>query len=314
MASWFHSMSSVQLEPKVEVHTLRVTHPQHGQLRIRRTALLSQNGFRRGVRTQILWARKDQALAFATREEELTGEIDEPFRLGDHGALTSQGGEVRWDLSWNPAQDPQTQWLPTSLMRLLSRLGRTPTRVSRVFSDQPVQGTLTWRDQTVDWSGARAHATWMTGRFLRKRFVWVRALDCTADGTSARLSIEGYATPLFAGIAAQSFEVNYKGTLHRVLGLTRGIEAQWNRVAFDLTSTSENGVVFRGAIEAQQKSLASVSFEDPAGKIAYSSGSAFAEMTLSVYRDGQLEATFRAPLCDLEIVTPNSNPYTTLLT
>jgi hypothetical protein len=212
----------------------------------------------------------------------------DPFRLsiGD-SELTDRGmaggfGDVRWELSWTPA-DPAH---PYEHVHPLLRRGRiAKTVLTLPHADLAIDGTVAFGDRELTLEGARGGQAHLWGSKHANRWAWAHCNDfeghegAFVDGVSVfvpRFGREiGPSTPVVGRFLDDDFVANGPLAVMRAPS-TFGLSS-WH---FEAVAGKRRIVC---EVDAPRASLVGVTYHDPDGDLAYCYNSEAATMRVSIF-------------------------------
>lgn len=321
--------------PFQEVWHLLVTDP--GAKRscwLRFTILLSANRFRRvGEISAVLFSHGQDARQVALKQgfdigsftgtaEAIrlgTGELTE---AGSKGVLRSKGRVLEWDFRLSAPNPDQ----PRSTYRLIpgaiARLGFGKTQLTTVRQAIPCEGTLRLDGETLNLSGALATQRHVFGSALGQAWFWAQG-DHFTD-TEGKPVDFGYELLTYSPrVAGRLTGLRLSATALRYQGQTYWLNSYVNPLRLRSTPTptewafrADRGELsFHGAISAEHRDFAGLTFEDTDGSLVYCSSTLVARSTVRIFRRGKLEATLESgSRTALEFADRVRSPYVSLLT
>ena len=319
-----------------EVWFLKLNHPATTQGLLLRFALLtSANGFKHVAETWALVSFRDgrdgksetaKTALKQTHDSAALSRIGvDGIRIGEcelrenytKGVIQSKGRTIKWDLSFETVQKGQFNLVPD----LFRRMKLTKNSMTTLNEDLRFAGTLEVEGKTFKWNNAPGMRAHRSGPYMGHSWMWGH---CNAfsdeNGRPASLVFEGFSgrSRMTGFLPSPKFSTFYF--------MYQGNEYHFNTVMDSLHSRSEGGLSewkfqaergdlsFRGHIKAEYRDFTGLTFEDTDGGLFYSANSNLSDMTISIYRRGKLESTFKADgTAALEIVTRQKNPYVPLV-
>jgi|GEM_PF-595107 len=324
-----------------ETWTIRVQDSEHTRgffLRVR--LLTSRNGFQKQIVTRaVLFSRaggsREPIVQGFSSQQELrnfrvtdTGQIQFKEQSLDfsaaegpwsvQGSMLSRGQRLLWDLNLarpDGREPSASSWVPLTLHkgRLLQNRSVTLAADWLAHGFCQVQGEERW-----DFSNARVELIHEYGPSLPESWTWGHCADFVhEDGTPAEdLVFEGCTLelPLALGLnlpKLSTFAIRYQGKIHRMNSLWASLRSRVDSGHHHWKFHVDEGELsFRGDVQAESRDFGGFTEEDCDGSIIHIATALHARLTLRVYRNSQLERTYRSAAgAALEFGTRSRNPY-----
>ena len=316
-----------------EVWFLKLNHPETQQGLLLRFALLSSaNGFKHVAEVWAVVSNRGEngdtakialkqsydsgALARVGVDGLRVGESELNDR-GTRGTIVSKGRTIKWDMTYQSVQNGQFNMVPD----IFRRMKLTRNSITTLNEDLRFAGTLEVDGQVYKWSNAPGMRAHRSGPYMDHSWLWGhcnafadengRPASLVFEGFSGRSRMNGFLpSPRFS-----TFYFIYQGTEYCFNTLMDSLHSRSESGHSDWKFQAERGdLSFRGHIKGEYRDFAGLTFEDTDGGLFYGANSNLSDMTITVYRRGKLESTFKAEgTAALEIVTRQKNPYVPLV-
>lgn len=325
-----------------EVWYLKFNDPtQHKALWLRFTLLQSKNGFRKVAETWGIFFHKKSENEFFKTALKQTHHLDS-FRalrvdtkngvqIGEcelwdfltKGKMTSKGHELLWDFKMARAEEKTPSYGRFNLVpSVLQKCKIVKNTAWTVFEDLRFNGHCKLDGEIYEFKDAPGMQGHLAGPKNGHSWVWGHCNRFTDEagnltpfvfeGITGRASLlSTFPTPPLS-----SFYFYYLGKEYFLNTLWQAIRSRSKHTFSDwqFETESQDGLLFKGQIQADLRQFCGVTYEDTNGSFLYCSNSKLSDMTILVYRAGKLEARLQAlGTAAFEIVSRDKNPYVPLL-
>jgi hypothetical protein len=297
------------------------------------TTLSSRNGFKRVAEAAALHFSRENGRELSKIAAKQTFDIGQFQALGAEpaagvriagceitettvrGQIQSKGRTIRWEFALTTNQRSGVSLIPEAL----NRSGLVRLRAASIAEDLRFTGTTEIDGQSSRWELAPGMLGYVAGPHKGQSWVWAQCNTFVNDrGEPVYAIFEGLSVrPRLAGFSGISlprlscFYFHYQGKEYR---LNRCWDALHSRSTHDYNEwvfqADDGDLSFRGKVRAEHRDLAGTTYEDTDGSLLHGSNAQMADMTLSVYRRGKLEASLTAKgSAGFEVVGRDKNPY-----